>query len=69
MKNKMIVLVAAGMLTLTGLAQGLTASGNNSCPLEGTPDCPKIGCPLVGTPECPYESAATVELPACCRKK
>ncbi|WP_422350869.1 hypothetical protein [Flagellimonas sp.] len=69
MKNKMIVLAAAGMLTLTGLAYGLTASSNNSCPLEGTPDCPKIDCPLVGTPECPYENATTVELPTCCKKK
>lgn len=66
MKNKMMMIAAAGMLTIAGLAYGFTSS--KSCrPLEGTPECPKINCPLAGTPECPYDNATTAVLP-CCKK-
>lgn len=69
MRNKMMMIAAAGMLTVAGLAYGFTTSNNSGCPLEGTPDCPKINCPLTGTPECPYDNTKTVELPSCCKKK
>lgn len=52
MKNKMMMIAAAGMLTIAGLAYGFTSS--NSCPLAGTPDCP-------------YDKATTAVLP-CCKK-
>lgn len=65
MKNKMMMIAAAGMLSIAGLAYGFTSS--NSCPLEGTPECPKVNCPLAGTPECPYDNATTAVLP-CCKK-
>lgn len=68
MKNKMIMIAAAGMLTIAGLAYGFTTS-HNSCPLEGTPDCPKINCPLAGTSKCPHDNGNTAELPSCCKKK
>ena len=64
----MMLIAAAGMLTIAGLAYEFTTY-NSSCPLEGTPECPKINCPLVGTPECPYDNDATTELPSCCKKK
>lgn len=67
MRNKMMGIAAAGMLTIAGLAYGFTTSNNSSCPLEGTPDCPKINCPLAGTPECPYDNTKTAVLP-CCKK-
>lgn len=67
MKNKMMVLATAGTLAIAGLVYGFT-SNNSTCPLEGTPECPKINCPLAGTPECPYDSQ-TAELPTCCAKK
>jgi hypothetical protein len=66
MKNKMVVLAVAGMLTIGGLAYGFTSSKSN-CPLEGTPECPKINCPLEGTTDCPYDNATTAVLP-CCKK-
>ena len=65
MKNKMKMFATAGLLTIAGLAYGFSSS-NSTCPLEGTPDCPKINCPLAGTPECPYDNAIATELPACC---
>ena len=63
----MMMIAAAGMLIVAGLAYGFTSS--QSCPLEGTPECPKIICPLAGTPDCPYDNATTAVLPACCKKK
>lgn len=66
MKNKIMLIAAAGMLTIGGLTYGFTAS--KSCPLEGTSACPKTDCPLAGTPDCPYDNATTAELPACCEK-
>ncbi len=61
MRKKIMLITAAGMLTIAGLTYGFTTSNNSSCPLEGTPDCPKINCPLAGTPECPYDNAITVD--------
>jgi hypothetical protein len=69
MRNKMMMIAAVGMLTIAGLAYGFTTSNNSSCPLEGTPDCPKISCPLAGTPQCPYDNATLAKLPSCCKKK
>ena len=69
MRNKMMMIAAVGMLTIAGLAYGFTTSNNSSCPLEGTPDCPKISCPLAGTPQCPYDNATLAKLPSCCNKK
>lgn len=63
----MMLLIATGMLTIATLAFGFTAP--KSCPLEGTPDCPKINCPLAGTPDCPYDNTLVTELPVCCQKK
>ena len=67
LKNKMLGITALGMLTLADLAYGLN-TGHTTCPLEGTPECPKINCPLAGTPECPYDDVAIAELPACCKR-
>lgn len=67
MKNKMLVLAAAGLLTIAGVAYGFATSSKSTCPLEGTPDCPKITCPLAGTADCPYDEKSA--LPACCKKK
>lgn len=61
----MMMAVAAGMLTIAGVAYGFTSS--DSCPLEGTPECPKVNCPLAGTPDCPYENGVATVLP-CCKK-
>ncbi|MEZ2414430.1 hypothetical protein ACA086_05650 [Muriicola sp. E247] len=69
MKNKIMIIAAAGILTVAGLTYGFTKPDNSSCPLEGTSDCPKTNCPLAGTPECPYDNAITMELPSCCKKK
>ena len=63
MKNKLMILMTAGILAISGLVYGLN-SNSNTCPLEGTADCPKIDCPLVGTPDCPYEKSA---IPICCQ--
>ena len=68
MKRKMMIFSAAGMLAIAGLAYGFTPA-QKGCPLEGTPDCPKIDCPLAGTPDCPYDKTTTAELPDCCKKK
>jgi hypothetical protein len=65
MKKKMMILSVVGMLTVAGIASGFISS-QEECPLEGTPECPKINCPLAGTPACPYNKA--VELPDCCKK-
>lgn len=64
-----MMITAAGMLSVAGLAYGFTTSDNSSCPLEGTPDCPKINCPLAGTPECPYDNEEDAVLPSCCKTK
>ncbi|MCX2679874.1 hypothetical protein OOZ15_08000 [Galbibacter sp. EGI 63066] len=66
MKNMIMAIAAAGVLTIGGLAYGFSSS-NSACPLEGTPECPKINCPLAGTPDCPYDKTIEV-LPACCRE-
>lgn len=66
MKRKLIVFSAVAMVALAGLAFQMDTA-QTSCPLEGTPDCPKIDCPLAGTPACPYE-VKLGELPACCKK-
>jgi len=63
-----MMIVAAGMLSVAGLAYGFTSS-NSACPLEGTPECPKINCPLEKTPDCPLNNTTTAVLPACCKKK
>lgn len=68
MKKRMMIFAATGMLAIAGVSYGFTSS-QDGCPLEGTPDCPKINCPLAGTPDCPYDNAKTAELPACCKKK
>lgn len=52
MKNKMMMVVAAGILAIAGVSYGFTSS--DSCPLEGTP-------------ECPLDKGATTVLP-CCKK-
>lgn len=62
-----MILATVSILTIGGFAFGINSSPNG-CPLEGTPDCPKISCPLAGTPECPYDMKMA-ELPACCKKK
>lgn len=69
MSKRITIASLAGMLTLSGLAFGLMGFTNNSqtCPLEGTPACPKVNCSHQGTPQCPYET--TAQLPACCQNK
>lgn len=67
MKSKLMIFATAGILAIGGLANGLNSSPK-ACPLEGTPDCPKVTCPLAGTPECPYDMKVA-EVPACCKKK
>ncbi|MDN4167051.1 hypothetical protein QWY31_16185 [Cytophagales bacterium LB-30] len=67
MKNKLMVFTMAGALAIAGLAYGINSS-QNACPLEGTPECPKVNCPLDGTPDCPYD-LNVAEVPACCKKK
>ncbi|TAK36611.1 MAG: hypothetical protein EPO28_13195 [Saprospiraceae bacterium] len=64
MKKRIMVFATAGMLAFAGLIYGFKSSGS-SCPLEGTPDCPKLHCPLAGTPDCPYENGT---VPMCCKK-
>ncbi len=66
MKTKLFTLATAGMLVLSGIIYGFT-SKKNTCPLEGTSNCPKIDCPLAGTPQCPYDSKTAVL--SCCKKK
>ena len=66
MKTKLFTLATAGMLVASGMIYGFT-SKNNSCPQEGTTDCPKISCPLAGSPECPYDLKEAVL--DCCKKK
>ncbi|PCJ26319.1 MAG: hypothetical protein COA97_05930 [Flavobacteriales bacterium] len=65
MKNKMMIITMSSMLVVSGLIYSF--SSTNNCPLEGTPDCPKINCPLAGTPDCPYDKESK-DLPDCCRK-
>ncbi len=66
MRQKLIFFAVTGLLAIAGLAYGFT-SQKSTCPLEGTPMCPKNNCPLKGTPECPYDGK-TVVLPDCCKK-
>ena len=67
MKKKTLLLITACLFVISGVAYSIT-SYSNTCPLEGTPDCPKNHCPLKGTPDCPYEKADG-KLPSCCVKK
>lgn len=67
MKKKLMYVVAAGMLGVAGLSYGFSSNDSSSCPLEGTPECPKANCPLKGTPECPYDAQSS-EVPSCCQK-
>ncbi len=66
MKTKILTLVTAGMLVVSGMIYGFT-SKKNSCSLEGNSDCPKKTCPLAGTPAFPYGSNTAVM--DCCKKK
>jgi hypothetical protein len=72
-KPKRVALASVAMLlTVGGLAYGLnTATGRTeSCPLEGTPACPKVACAQAGTPACPHNQVvAKAELSACCQAK
>lgn len=78
MKNKIMIFATVGTLALVGIVYGFTSPGSKSlaqgkslqsltCPLEGTPECPKTNCPLAGTPDCPYNLQD--EVPSCCKKK
>lgn len=61
-----MIFAFTGVLIGSGLIFGFSSNQNN-CPLEGTPECPKINCPLAGTPDCPYNLNAD-EIPDCCKK-
>ena len=67
MKTKILTLATAGMLAVSGLIYGFTTNKATTCPIEGTPECPKKSCPLVGTPDCPLGSTTAVL--DCCKKK
>ena len=67
MRTKILTLATAGMLAVSGLIYGFTTNKTTTCPLEGTPECPKKSCPLVGTPDCPLGSTTAVL--DCCKKK
>ncbi len=67
MRTKILTLATAGMLVLSGLIYGFTTTKNTTCPIEGTPECPKKSCPLVGTPDCPH--GLTTAVLDCCKKK
>ncbi len=67
MKNKLMIFTAAGILAIGSLAYGINTTPK-ACPLEGSPECPKINCPLAGTPDCPYDMKLA-EVPACCKRK
>jgi hypothetical protein len=66
MKSRIKILAVTGLLAMAGLTYGLNSS-QSECPMEGTPNCPKIDCPLAGTPDCPYELEAAA--PSCCMEK
>jgi hypothetical protein len=55
-----VTLASLGVMALE-LSQ---ATASTTCPLEGTPACPKLNCPLKDTPQCPYDQAS---MPACCK--
>jgi len=72
MSKKIMMASVATMLTLGGLSYGLSGftSRSETCPLEGTPACPKVACAQAGTPACPRTQAlASAQLPACCQTK
>lgn len=66
MTRKIMIAFITLTMTTGAMVYGFSSQRSASCPLEGRPDCPKIGCPLKGTPWCPYEDA---KVAACCLKK
>lgn len=72
MPKRIVLASVATMLTMGGLVYGSISftSRNETCPLEGTPACPKQSCAQAGTLECPYDKAVTsTVLSACCKAK
>lgn len=66
MKNKVLMLSAAALLSAGGALFGFTSpKATADCPLKGTPACPLVkNCPDKGTAACTLAG-----VPACCAKK
>lgn len=74
MSKRVMLASIVAMLTVGGLAYGLNGSTSRSetCPLEGTPACPKVACAQAGTPACTKDQTVTIasiKLPTCCQVK
>jgi len=67
MKKRLMIFMTLAILSIAAFAFGLDKERDRSCPLEGSPECPKIGCPLADTPQCPYENDTAMVEPACCK--
>ncbi len=61
--KKIKMLAIAGLISLGGALYAFTPS-NETCPLEGTPACPKVKCELKGSQDCPLDK----KVPSCCKK-
>jgi hypothetical protein len=66
MFKKLFFITAVALASLGATAFELSGKSAASCPLEGTPACPKVNCPLKDTPQCPFNQSS---LPACCKDK
>lgn len=66
MIKKAFFITAVALASLGATAFELSSKSAASCPLEGTPTCPKVNCPLKDTPQCPFNQSS---LPDCCKAK
>lgn len=66
MIKKVVFITAVALASLGATAFELSSNSVTSCPLAGTPTCPKVNCPLKDTPQCPFDQSS---LPACCKAK
>ncbi|HNP95370.1 MAG TPA: hypothetical protein PKJ63_07065 [Cyclobacteriaceae bacterium] len=66
MLKKTFFITAVALASLGATAFELSSKSAPSCPLEGTPACPKVNCPLKDTPQCPFNGSV---VPACCQSE
>ena len=70
MSKRVVFASFATMLAVGGMAFGLSSytSKSETCPLEGTPACPKVAS-VQAVASAPDKAVAGDELPPCCRAK
>lgn len=70
MSRKVVLASVATMLAVGGMAFGLSSftSETKTCPLEGTPACPKASAAQAAVAS-NDKTVASAELPPCCKAK